>query len=406
VTLKPFAPYFVSGSGQHLRTADDKTVLDFLGNATSLIHGHAHPIIVQAAKEQLERGSAWSGPNARAIELAEIIHERVPSMERIRFTNSGSEATAMMVKVARAFTGRDVIMKMDATYHGCVDLFEFGPGVAPSSPPKAYTAGVPANLADNVIIAKWNDTDGVVRAIEQNAERLAAVVLTPLVSAGWVEPNPGFLEAIRKATAAHGVLLLFDEVICFRIGYGGAQGRYSVKPDLTALAKVIGGGFPVGAFGGREDVMRLTDPASGPVVAHAGTFNGNPVTSAAGVASMTLLTRDAFARLDALGERMRVQLRDVIQELGAPFRITGVASLAGMEYEPPDDDPEFASLASRIVPSLQVSYLNHGMHAKLFAAMTVMTERDVDAAASIVSNVLDELLEFVPQVRVRTRTGV
>jgi len=222
-TLDPFSTYFVGGSGTELHDADGNSYLDLVNNNTSLIHGHAHPAIVEAVERQVRQGTAWVGPNPAQVEVAELLVERVPSLERVRFTNSGSEATAMMIKVARAFTRRDMIMKMDAAYHGCGDLFEFGPAPDDPSRPVPLMDGLPANLADNLVIGHFNDTAGCVDLIERYRDRLAAVILTPVMSAGLVEPEAGFLEGLRKATERHGILLCFDEVITLRLAPGGGR---------------------------------------------------------------------------------------------------------------------------------------------------------------------------------------
>jgi glutamate-1-semialdehyde 2,1-aminomutase len=338
VTLEPFSTFFVEAHGQELIDADGNRYLDLANNATSLIHGHAHPRIVDAATRQVARGSAWIGPNPFQVELAEELVERVPSFEKVRFTNSGTEANNLMVKVARAFTGRDLILKMGAAYHGSGDLFEFGPAPEDGRRAAPLMAGVPENLANNVVIGRFNDADFTVDLIERYAGVLAAVIVTPVLSVGMVEPAPGFLEAIRDAAHRVGALLLFDEVISLRVARGGAQERYGVVPDLTAVAKIIGGGFPVGAFGGREDVMAMTDPTLGARVMHAGTFNGNPVTMAAGLESVRMLTPEAFEGLERTGEALERGLRAVIDETGVPMVLGRAGSLLFLDLAPPADD--------------------------------------------------------------------
>ena len=327
-SVPPFGPIFVEGSGQELADVDGNVVLDTTNNATSLIHGHANPAIVEAATRQIARGTQWLGLNPGIVELADLIVDRVPSVERVRFTNSGSEANGLMVKMARAFTGRDVILKMGASYHGSNDTFEFGPGDN-SDPSRAapLMEGLPRNLSANVVIGRFNDPAGVVELIGRHAARLAAVLITPCLSVGWVEPEPGFLEAVREATLRHGILLLFDEVITLRLARGGAQERYGVTPDMTSMAKIIGGGFPIGAYGGRQEIMRLADPTDGaPRVTHSGTFNGNPVSAAAGRASLELLTPDAFVRLEGAGLALERAIRAEIQRSGAPFTLNRAGS--------------------------------------------------------------------------------
>jgi glutamate-1-semialdehyde 2,1-aminomutase len=395
LTLAPFSTYFREAAGSWLTDVDGNRYLDLVNQATAMIHGHAHPAVVAAASDQVARGTGWSGPNPHQVRLAELIAERVPSMAQVRFTNSGTEAVAMMVKVARAFTGRDLVLKLGATYHGSADFLEFGPDPADPTHAVPTMEGVPRNLDRNLVIGRFNDTDGVVSLIEQHGDALAAVVLTPMLSVGFVEPAPGFLEALREATARHGALLLFDEVICFRVAPGGAQQRYGVTPDMTALGKIIGGGFPVGAFGGSPELMALTDPNGTMRVAHAGTYNGNPVTSAAGVAAMELLTPAAYDRLEAVGEALRAGLRSIVAETGAPFRVSGVASLAGLDFDA-GGDPELAAVGPRILRTLRIAYLVHGTHALGIAGTTVITDAEVADALSRIRDTITELMAHLP----------
>jgi len=395
-TLEPFSTYFTAGHGQELIDADGNRYLDFVNNNTALVHGHAHPAIVEAAQRQLAHGTAWAGPNPRQVDLAELLVERVPSFERVRFTNSGSEATSMMIKVARAFTGRELVMKMDAAYHGCGDLFEFGPSADDPARPEPLMAGLPANLADNLVIGHFNDVAGCLELIERHRDRLAAVILTPVMSAGLVEPAPGFLEALRAATTRHGILLCFDEVITLRLGRGGAQERFGVVPDLTAVGKIIGGGFPVGAFGGRADVMAITDPAGDMRVAHAGTFNGNPVTMAAGLASVELLTPDAFAHLERIGDALERGLRAAVAESRAPMNVARSGSLLWLDVDSTADGGGWAHVAPEIRRTLRIAYLERGVHALGINATTVMTEQQVQQGMDAVQDVLDELMRFAP----------
>ncbi len=408
-TVAPFGPIFVEAHGQELTDVDGNVVLDTTNNATSLIHGHANPAIVAAASAQIARGTQWLGLNPHTVELADLIVDRVPSVERVRFTNSGSEANGLMVKVARAFIGRDVILKMDATYHGSNDTFEFGPSGAgdPSADGVASVAGDPSaaaplmeglarNLADNVVIGRFNDTAGVLDLIERHAARLAGVLITPVVSVGMLEPEPGFLEAVREATHRHGILLLFDEVISLRVARGGAQERYGVTPDMTSMAKIIGGGFPIGAYGGRADIMALTDPTDGPPrVSHAGTFNGNPVSAAAGRVSLELLTPEAFERLEAAGERLQAVIRRAIKTSGAPFRVNRAGSLLYLDLAPETDDPDWAAAGATVRRLLPTAYLGHGLLGSAINATTVMTDEQIDEVGRRLEATMAELMEYL-----------
>jgi glutamate-1-semialdehyde 2,1-aminomutase len=385
VGLDPHPAYADQGVGTDLLDADGHRVLDLIYNATSLIHGHAHPRVVDAVIAQAARGTAAVAPNSVQIELAEQLCGRVGSLERLRFTNSGTEATMMMIKTARAFMRRDLVLKMDGAYHGSFDGMEFNAREPMSAQAAPYNAGVPENLADNVVVAPFNDADRCTELIREHADRMAAVIVTPVASVdSWTAPAPGFLAALRAATSSVGVLLLFDEVLCFRLDPGGAQGRYGVRPDLTAFGKIIGGGLPVGAFGGRADIMAITDSRRGPRLSHAGTFNGNPVTAMAGLATLNLLDDEAYARLEQLGAIFAEGLRAIVTDLSLPLTVNHVGSLVSMIRSadaPADWD--------RIDAAMPIALLNRdilGWHR--FAMATVMGDADVDTALARIHDAL------------------
>jgi glutamate-1-semialdehyde 2,1-aminomutase len=253
-------------------------------------------------------------------------------------------------------------------------------------------AGVPENLANNVVIGRFNDPDFTVDLIERYAGVLAAVIVTPVLSIGMLSPEPGFLEAIRDAAHAAGALLLFDEVISLRVARGGAQERFGVVPDLTSVAKIIGGGFPVGAFGGRADVMALTDPTRGATVMHAGTFNGNPVSMAAGLESVRMLTPDAFAGLEATGEALEAGLRAAIAHSGAPMEVGRTGSLLYLDLAPAAGDAAWAAVAPTVRSWLRNACLNEGVAALGINATTVMTDAHVAAAVGGIGRALARLM--------------
>jgi glutamate-1-semialdehyde 2,1-aminomutase len=272
---------------------------------------------VTAVEAQVRRGSAFAAPTESEIELAEEIRRRLPSIDRIRFTNSGTEATMFALRAARAFTGRALIGKFEAAYHGTHNT------VLP------WTPGVPAATSELVIELPWADADGVERAIAGRERDLAAVIIEPVQGAGGVRvAPPEFLAYLRDLTERIGALLVFDEVIAFRIGPNGAQGRLGgVRPDLTTLGKIIGGGYPSGAFGGRADVMARFDARQAGALVHGGTFNGNPVAAAAGLATLRHLTRERYDALERLGDRLRAVVADGIERAGLDARVGGIASI-------------------------------------------------------------------------------
>jgi glutamate-1-semialdehyde 2,1-aminomutase len=305
------------GAGIRTWDLDGNEYRDFLGNYTSLILGHAHPEVVAAVEAQVERGSAFAAPTETEIELAEEIRSRLPSVERIRFTNSGTEATMFAIRAARAYTGRPLLAKFEDAYHGTHDTA------------LAWSPGVPEATSGLVLELPWHDAEGVERALAGRERDLAAVIVEPVQGAGGVRAaSPEFLRFLRDLTTRIGALLIFDEVIAFRVGPNGAQGRLGgVRPDLTTLGKIIGGGYPSGAFGGREAVMAQFDARRPGTLVHGGTFNGNPVAAAAGLATLRHLTPERYAELERMGDRLRDTLTAAFQREGLDASIRGVASI-------------------------------------------------------------------------------
>ena len=316
VYAAPYPPYIESGAGLRLRDVDGNVYRDFLCNYTSLILGHAHPAVVAAVEAQVRRGSAFAAPTETEVELAEEIRRRVPSVERLRFTSSGTEATMFAIRAARAFTGRPLIGRFDRSYHGTHDGVMVG------------TAGVPGVMSGLIVDLPWGDPDGIEAVLRGREGDLAAIIIEPVQGAGGVRaPEPEFLPFLRAFTERHGALLIFDEIISFRVSPGGAQALFGVRPDLTTLGKIIGGGYPLAAFGGRTEVMDIFDARRTGAVSHGGTFNGSPVAAAAGLATLRELTPDTYVRLEALGARLRTTLTKVIERDGLDARVATVGSL-------------------------------------------------------------------------------
>ncbi len=299
-------PFIVRGQGAHIFDADGNEYIDYVGSWGPLLVGHRHPEILAAIEEALAVGTSFGAPTEREIELAEAIRDAVPSIEMVRLVNSGTEATMSAIRLARGFTGRDLIVKFEGCYHGHVDslLVKAGSGVATLG--IADTQGVPKAFCDTTIALPYNDAQAVEDAFSEHAGRIAAVIVEPVAgNMGCVPPRAGFLEALRSITERHGALLIFDEVMTgFRVAFGGAQARYGIKPDLTTLGKVIGGGLPVGAYGGRRDIMSLIAP-SGPVY-QAGTLSGNPLAVAAGLAMLRHLKGrpEIYSQLETRAARL------------------------------------------------------------------------------------------------------
>jgi glutamate-1-semialdehyde 2,1-aminomutase len=301
-----------------------------------LILGHAPPDVVKAVQQAVELGLSFPGPTEHEVRLAELLTRRVPSVQAIRFTNSGTEATMNAVRLARAFTGRTKIAKFEGAYHGTHDwvmVSVSGDAKATGSrkrpKPVAWSAGIPPAVLKHVVVLPWNDAEACAEILEAEAGQLACLIVDPMMcNAGLVPPADGFLARLREITERHSIVLIFDEVISFRTAWGGAQERFGIRPDLTTFGKIIGGGLPVGAFGGRRDIMDFYDPRKGGArISHGGTFNANPVTMAAGLAGMRMLTREAYDRLDDLGTKLRSSLDDCFRQAGVSGRVTGMGSL-------------------------------------------------------------------------------
>jgi glutamate-1-semialdehyde 2,1-aminomutase len=332
----PHPIYASSGRGCRLIDADGVERLDCLNNMTSLIHGHAHPAINAAIVDQVDRGTAWSEPGEAEIDLARVMVERVASLERIRFSNSGTESVMLAIKLAREFTGRSRIAKFEGFYHGYYDYVQvsvksqpsgWGPDDAPVS--TANSGGLASSVLGEVVTLPFNDLGLVAPLLDKHGSTLACLVVDPLASqAGSPLPKPGFLDGLTSLCRRHGVILIYDEVVSFRLDHGGGQARYGGTPDLTTFGKIIGGGLPVGAVGGRADIMALLDPTKGaPRVLSGGTFSANPLTMVAGLIAMRLYSVSEVARLNALGERLRSEADAVLVAAGQPLRMGGDGSL-------------------------------------------------------------------------------
>jgi glutamate-1-semialdehyde 2,1-aminomutase len=372
----PYPPYLVRGEGLRTWDIDGNEYRDFLGNYTSLILGHAHPAVVEAVVAQVRRGSAFAAPTEVEVALAEEIRRRLPSVERLRFTNSGTESTMFAIRAARAFTGRDLVARFDGAYHGTHDT------VLPGTP------GVPSATTALVVDLPWGDLDGIERVLAGRERDLAAVIIEPVQGAGGVRTaDPAFLRSLREMTSEMGAVLIFDEIIAFRIGPNGAQGVFGVAPDLTTLGKIVGGGYALAAFGGRAEIMDRFDARRPGAMSHGGTFNGNPVGAAAGLATLRELTPDRYVHLAELGERLRAGLADAFAADRLDVRVDGIASLFQVFL-----GPTLVGQGSlNANQTLFLGLLVDGFHLAprgMGALSTPATEADVDAlVAAIVTRV-------------------
>jgi glutamate-1-semialdehyde 2,1-aminomutase len=322
-------PFFVArGEGARIWDVDDRSYLDFLGSWGPLILGHAAPPVVAAVAEAAARGTSYGAPTGLEVEMAEVITAAYPSIELVRLVSSGTEAAMSAIRLARGATGRPLLVKFDGCYHGHADslLVKAGSGGATFSIPDS--AGVPVALAELTLTAPFNDLDAVRALFRERGREIAAVIVEPVAgNMGVVPPRPGFLQGLRELTQAHDAVLIFDEVITgFRVAYGGAQELYGVRADLTCLGKIIGGGLPVGAYGGSARLMSHVAPLG--TVYQAGTLSGNPLAVAAGLATLRRLREQGvYSRLDALGAALEGGLRRAAEQAGTPLTVNRVGSM-------------------------------------------------------------------------------
>ncbi len=316
--------------GPYAWDVDGNKYIDYIGSWGPAICGHAHPEVIAALQEAIEKGTSFGAPCALENTLAEMVIDAVPSVEMVRFVNSGTEACMAVLRLMRAFTGRDKVIKFEGCYHGHADMFlvKAGSGVAtlglPDSP------GVPRSTTANTLTAPYNDLESVKALFAENPDAISGVILEPIVgNAGFIQPEPGFLEGLRELTKEHGALLVFDEVMTgFRISYGGAQAHFGVTPDLTTMGKVIGGGLPVGAYGGRKDIMEMVAPA-GPMY-QAGTLSGNPLAMTAGIKTLELLQQPGSCeRLTTTTEKLIAGIKEAAQSAGLPITGGSVSAMFG-----------------------------------------------------------------------------
>lgn len=328
--------FMVEGKGSKVTDIDGNTYIDYVLSWGPLILGHANDQVVEALKETAEKGTSFGAPHPLETALAELVVERVPSVEVVRMVNSGTEATMSAIRLARGFTGRDKILKFEGSYHGHGDslLIKAGSGVAtlglPDSP------GVPVGLAQNTITVPYNDLEAVRTAFSRYGEDIAAVIVEPVAgNMGVVPPVEGFLQGLRDITEQYGALLIFDEVMTgFRVDYHSAQGYFGVTPDLTCLGKVIGGGLPVGAFGGRRDIMEHIAP-SGPIY-QAGTLSGNPLAMAAGYATLSQLKPEHYDEFRKKADRLEQGYKEAADKYGIPLTVNRAGSMIGVFFTDQD----------------------------------------------------------------------
>jgi glutamate-1-semialdehyde 2,1-aminomutase len=403
----PYPVYMENGSGCYLYDVDGNAYLDMLGNYTSLIHGHAFPAIVEAIREQALNGTVFGSAGAIQYLHAEHLCRRIPGMDMIRYCNSGTEATLFVIRAARAFTGKEGIIKIDGGYHGGHDLAEVNilPDIETDGPPNASVrAGVPASVLQDVRVVPFNDLAAVASLLETDAERIAAIIVEPVLGAGGVIPaQKGYLAGLRELTDRFRVLLIFDEVITLRLSTGGMQALTGVTPDLTSLGKIIGGGLPVGAFGGRADIMARFDPAHPQAIFHSGTFNAANMVMAAGLSALKALDKAAIDRINALGERLKEGFNVAFKQIGLRGQVTGIGSLNQVHWcdGPLNNARETGralAAAGELPGLLHLEMMNRGVYSAkrgMVVISTPMTDAAIDQATAAFSGALDMLKPYI-----------
>lgn len=420
VFRRPYPHYVESVEGCHITDIEGIRRIDFANNMAALIHGHAHPAIVEAVTAQLKRGTAYTMASEIEVAYAQLLCERSDSFEKIRFVNSGTEAVMAMIKAARAYTGKPKIAKAEGAYHGTYDFAEVSQTANPSNwgdidQPNsvALAHGTPKGVLEDVIIFPFNDIERTLAILDRQADRIACVIIDPVPHrVGLVPATPEFIEAIYNWTRRNNALMVFDEVVTFRVAYGGAQTAYPHRPDLTALGKIIGGGFPVGALAGRTEVMQVLNPRETKVLfPHSGTFSANPITMTAGYAAMKLFDRIAVEQLNNTTSRAIAQIQEAISIAGVPVSITGAGSMFRMHlkanpprtYREAYQPKEYSQMITALLDYMY--YKENILMINTFSCMfsTALTTKEVDRLSE---GLLHAFRDLKPQIEALSQIPV
>ncbi len=397
----PIPAYALNGRGAYLTDADGNKYLDLNNNFTTLIHGHCFEPVTEAVAQILRSGTCFANPTEHELNLAELLIDRIPAVERIRFVNSGTEAVMFAIKAARAFTGKPAIARFEGSYHGAYDWAEAGQSGTVSADgtllAKPAYSGCPTSVCENIVLLEFNNIQYLERSLNAHAHKLSAILIDPMPSrAGLLKPDSSFIEALNVYAKKHGILVIADEVLNLRQAYDGASARYGLTPDLITTGKIIGGGFPIGAIGGRVDVMSVFDDTrKASLVAQGGTFSANPVSMIAGKIAMEAMTRQQFSYLDRLGEQLCGHLRQCVEKWDAPFSITNAASL--LRIHPKSTAPSSYKDAimdvreAALMKAMSRFFFQHGIILPFGAAAclsTPMTDDDIGKIASVFDDFL------------------
>jgi glutamate-1-semialdehyde 2,1-aminomutase len=396
VFFRPFPFYVSSAEGCWLEDVDGLRYRDLVNNYTSLIHGHAHPEVVEAIAAQAARGTALGAPSPQEVLLAEELTARVPSLDQVRFTNSGSEAVLAAVKTARIATERDLIVKLEGSYHGGAESVQLSVASMGALGEVVAEPGVPLPLTVTTRVLPVDDPELALTTLREIGPRAAALIVEPMLGGTTMVPLPrDLLASLMTIARERDMLVIFDEVLSFRLGYGGLQGEYGLVPDLTALGKIIGGGLPVGAFGGRRDLMEVWDPRQPTPRYAAGTFNANPLTMAAGLAAIRALTSSSIDRINRAGDRLRAAFNGHARRRGVPLVASGYGSILQIHEgeQAPASHRQRARRDRRLVEATFLRLLGLGVFVTprgTANVSTALTESDVLAVEEALAAALDE----------------
>ena len=405
----PFPTFIKYVDGAYMYDEDGFKLLDFQNNYTSLIHGHAHPETVEAVREQIAKGSAYTAPFEKQIELSAILTQRFPSVDMIRYTNSGTEANMHALRIARAYTGKAKIIKTEGGYHGTTDVFEASvdpnikkAGTLDQIKVIPESRGVSENALKDVLVVPFNDIERTRKMIEEHYRETACIIIEPIMgSAGQITPDLEYLKFLREITAQYHIVLIFDEVVTGRLSLGGAQKFYGVTPDLTTMGKIIGGGTPVGAFGGKQEIMQMYDPREKKMY-HSGTFNGNAVTMAAGLATMKAYNQEAVDYVNGLGTLFKEGVLKIYDKLGLNMRISGAGSIYNILFTDKEvkNYRDVASAHEELNKVLYMSLLTKGVfdaERGMFCMSTAMTKEDIRFGLDTLETSLREMLPAIAE---------
>lgn len=405
----PFPNFIKYGDGAYMYDEDGFKLLDFQNNYTSLIHGHAHPETVEAVREQIAKGSAYTAPFEKQIELSAILTQRFPSVGMIRYTNSGTEANMHALRIARAYTGKAKIIKTEGGYHGTTDVFEASvdpnikkAGTLDQIKVIPESRGVSENALKDVLVVPFNDIERTRKMIEEHHRETACIIIEPIMgSAGQITPDLEYLKFLREITEQYHIVLIFDEVVTGRLSLGGAQKFYGVTPDLTTMGKIIGGGTPVGAFGGKQEIMQMYDPREKKMY-HSGTFNGNAVTMAAGLATMKAYNQEAVDYVNGLGTLFKEGVLKIYDKLGLNMKISGAGSIYNILFTDKEvkNYRDVASAHEELNKVLYMSLLTKGVfdaERGMFCMSTAMTKEDIRFGLDTLETSLREMLPAIAE---------